>query len=71
MRSTRRAALVVGAQHDAVGIKEIRDRRAFAQELGVGGHVKSIRSRAPFRRMILRTQSLVYTGTVLFSTITL
>ena len=30
-------ALVVGADHDAVGALEVADRRAFAQEFRVGG----------------------------------
>jgi hypothetical protein len=34
----RLGALVLGADHDAVGALEVLDRRAFAQELGVGDH---------------------------------
>ena len=41
----RRAAFIVGADHDAVGIEKIRDRRSFPQKFGIGGHIKRIRRR--------------------------
>ena len=41
-------ALVVGADHDAVGMLEVLDRRAFAQELRIG-HDGEIGVRASLR----------------------
>ncbi len=36
-------AFGVGADHDAVGMQEVDDGRAFAQELGVRDHVEALR----------------------------
>ena len=68
-------ALVVGADHDAVGPHEVLDRGAFLQELGVARpRAKSARRRraaASSRATAARTLSAVPTGTVLLSTTTL
>ena len=37
---TFRAGLVIGANYDAIGIEEVGDRRAFAQELRIGGNIE-------------------------------
>ena len=39
----RGAALVITANHNAVGKQKISDRGAFTQEFGIGGHVERIR----------------------------
>jgi hypothetical protein len=36
-------ALVAGAHHDAVGMQEVNDGRAFAEELGIRDHVEVLR----------------------------
>ena len=56
-------AFGVAADHDAVGAAEILDRRTFAQEFGIGGHVEIAHS-GRAARMISSTLRLVPTGTV-------
>ena len=61
-------ALVLGADHDAVGLHEVVDRRALLQELGVADDAEGM------RRLLLDDLAhplAVPTGTVLLSTMTL
>ena len=53
--------LVLGADHDPVGMLEVGDRRAFAQELGVG---RDRYPSTPSSRRISSILSPVPTGTV-------
>jgi hypothetical protein len=63
LRHHIRARSSLDADHDAIGMLEIVDRRAFAQELGIGRDVESAAS-GPTSRMMRSTSSPVPTGTV-------
>ncbi len=66
-RAKRRAALGVRAHHDAVGIEKIGDAPFLHAETPGSRHVEVIGIGAVAQHDA-RTHSLVYTGTVLFST---